>query len=47
MGVTSDPVQRIWQHKSGAVEGFSRDHAVHTLVYIEFHETMESAIVRE
>ncbi|WP_322097117.1 GIY-YIG nuclease family protein [Paramagnetospirillum magnetotacticum] len=47
VGVTSDPVQRIWQHKSGAVEGFSRDHAVHTLVYIEFHETMESAIVRE
>ncbi len=47
MGVTSDPIRRIWQHKNNVVEGFTQDHAVHILVYIEFHETMEAAILRE
>ena len=47
VGVTSDPVRRIWEHKTGAAEGFTRDHTIHILVYIEFHETMEVAILRE
>jgi putative endonuclease len=47
VGVTSDLVHRIWQHRSGAVSSFTRDYAVYTLVYVEFHETMESAIIRE
>jgi putative endonuclease len=47
VGVTSDVVKRVWQHKSDLVEGFTQEHAVHTLVWYEMHETMESAITRE
>ncbi|MGH8501863.1 MAG: GIY-YIG nuclease family protein [Gammaproteobacteria bacterium] len=46
-GVTSDLVKRIWQHKNGLIDGFSRRYGVHTLVWFEPHETMESAIARE
>ena len=47
VGVTSDLVKRIWQHKSELVEGFTKKYQVHTLVWYEAHDTMESAIVRE
>ena len=47
VGVTSDLVKRVWQHKSDLVEGFTKKHRVHTLVWYEVHETMKSAIVRE
>ena len=47
VGVTSDPVQRIWQHKNGLMEGFTKRYAVHILVWYEVHETMEGAIMRE
>ena len=46
-GVTSDLVQRIWQHKNDCVEGFTKKYGVHLLVWYEVHETMESAIKRE
>jgi putative endonuclease len=47
IGVTSDLVQRIWQHKNNAVEGFTQKYGVHILVYFEIHESMENAILRE
>ncbi len=47
VGVTSDLIKRVWQHKNDIVEGFTRQHGVHVLVWYEIHETMESAIVRE
>jgi putative endonuclease len=47
VGVTSDPVQRVWQHKNDIADGFTKKHAVHDLVWFEVHETMESAISRE
>ena len=47
VGVTSDLVKRVWQHRNNLVEGFTKRYAVHTLVWFEQHETMESAIVRE
>jgi putative endonuclease len=47
VGVTSDLVQRVWQHKNGLVEGFTQKYGVHTLVWFERHETMLSAIARE
>ena len=47
IGVTSDPVQRVWQHKNNLVEGFTKRYGVHQLVWYEVHETMESAISRE
>ena len=46
-GVTSDVVQRIWQHKNDLVKGFTQKYRVHTLVWYEVHATMESAIGRE
>ncbi len=47
LGVTSNLVQRIWQHKNDFVEGFTKRYGVHTLVWFEAHESMESAITRE
>ena len=47
VGVTSDLVQRIWEHKNSMVEGFTKHYNVHKLVWYELHESMESAIVRE
>ena len=47
VGVTSDPIQRIWQHKNGFIEGFTQQHRVHRLVWFELHITMEAAITRE
>ena len=46
-GVTSDLVQRVWQHKNGVADGFTKRYKVHLLVWYEAHETMESAILRE
>jgi putative endonuclease len=47
IGVTSDLVKRVWQHKNDFVEGFTKQYGVHRLVWYEVHETMESAIARE
>jgi putative endonuclease len=47
IGVTSNLPARIWQHRNNQVEGFTRRHRVHTLVWHEAHDTMESAILRE
>ena len=47
VGVSADLIRRVWEHRTGAVSSFTRDYAIHTLVVAEFHETMESAILRE
>ena len=47
VGVTSDLVQRVWQHKNDFEEGFTKRYSVHDLVWYEVHDTMESAITRE
>jgi len=47
IGVTSDLIKRVWQHRNNLVEGFTKRYAVHNLVWYELHETMESAITRE
>ena len=47
VGVNSNLVQRVWQHKNDLVEGFSKRYSVHMLVWYEAHESMESAIMRE
>lgn len=47
VGVTSELVKRIWEHKNNVVEGFTKQYDVHTLVWYEMHENMESAITRE
>jgi len=47
VGVTSNLIKRIWEHKNDLVEGFTSKYGVHTLVWYEVHENMESAISRE
>jgi len=47
VGVTSDLVKRVWQHKGNLIDGFTKRYGVHTLVWYEPHESMESAIRRE
>ena len=47
IGVTSDLIKRVWQHKNDVVEGFSSKYDVHDLVYYENHVSIEDAILRE
>ena len=47
VGVISDLVQRIWQHRQGLVEGYTQRYGVHMLVWFEQHATMLDAIPRE
>ena len=47
VGVTSDLPQRVWQHREGAVEGFTKRYGCKILVWFEMAETMEFAIARE
>ena len=47
IGVTSDLVKRIWEHKNYLVEGSTKRYHVHRLVWFELHDNWESAITRE
>ena len=47
IGVTSDLVKRVWEHKQDLVEGFTKQYGIHTLVYFELHVDMAQAIQRE
>lgn len=47
IGVTSDLIKRVWEHKHDLAEGFTKKYGVHTLVWYELHEDMTSAIARE
>jgi len=47
VGVTSDLIKRVYQHRNDLIEGFSKRYKVHDLVWYEMHGSMESAILRE
>ena len=47
VGVTSNLVQRVWQHRDSVVPGFTEEYGVKMLVWFEQHGTMELAILRE
>jgi putative endonuclease len=47
VGVTSNLVQRAWQHRACVTGGFTERYGVHRLVYYECHGDMEHAIQRE
>ena len=47
IGITSDLIRRIWEHKNNVVKGFTKKYSVHTLVYYEVHPTFETAVQRE
>ncbi|MEL7708430.1 GIY-YIG nuclease family protein [Citromicrobium bathyomarinum] len=47
VGVTSDLMKRIAEHRDGLIEGFTKDYGVRRLVWFEQHATMDAAILRE
>ena len=47
IGVTSNLVRRVWQHKNDVFAGFTEKYEVHKLVWFELHGSMEAAITRE
>ena len=46
-GVTSNLVQRVYQHKHNFVKGFTQKYNLHLLVYYQVCSTIEAAIIRE
>ena len=46
-GVTSNLLKRVWEHKNNVAEGFTQKHGIHSLVWYEVHDTMDTAIQRE
>lgn len=47
VGVTSDLIKRIYQHKNKLIEGFSKKYGLDKLGYYEIYENIENAILRE
>ena len=47
IGMTNDLVRRVYEHKEGLADGFTKRYGAKTLVYFEIHETAEQAIRRE
>ncbi|MBI2771157.1 MAG: GIY-YIG nuclease family protein [Burkholderiales bacterium] len=47
VGITNDLVRRIHEHKSNAVDGFTKQYAVHDLVWFESTPSVEAAIQKE
>ncbi|MBY0611459.1 MAG: GIY-YIG nuclease family protein [Beijerinckiaceae bacterium] len=46
-GVTSDLARRVYEHREGLIEGFTKRYGCKTLVYSEFHDDIRGAIQRE
>ncbi len=47
IGVTNNLVRRVWEHKTNAVDGFTKQYGVHQLVWYEVVDTALAAITRE
>jgi len=47
IGVTSDLARRVWEHREGLVDGFTRRYGLKRLVYSEHHDDIQTAIQRE
>jgi len=47
IGVTSDLLQRIYEHKNDLIEGFTKRYQVHTLVYYEGPSGFDAVTMRE
>ncbi|HUT49283.1 MAG TPA: GIY-YIG nuclease family protein [Alphaproteobacteria bacterium] len=47
VGVTSNLVRRVWEHKEGVVSRFTKRYGVKLLVWFERHDEIEAAIARE
>ena len=47
IGVTNDIARRTWEHRTGAVPGFTKRHGLTRLVWAERHDDIRQAIQRE
>jgi len=47
VGVTSDIAKRVWQHREGIADEFTKKHGLKRLVYAEPHEDIRMALQRE
>ena len=47
IGVTNDLVRRVYEHKMGLADGFTKKYGIHRLVYFEQYSDIEAAILRE
>ena len=47
VGITNDLSQRIWEHREGLVDGFTKKYGVKRLVYFETFDNIKDAIHRE
>ena len=47
VGVSSDLVRRVWEHREGAADGFTKRYGLKRLVWFERSEDIRAAIQRE
>jgi putative endonuclease len=47
VGVTNDLVRRLYEHRMGLADGFTKKYRIHRLVYFEQYSEIEAAILRE
>ena len=47
IGVTSDIIRRVYEHKNNLIKGFTEKYKVHQLVYVEETDDVSAAITRE
>jgi len=47
VGVTNDLARRVYEHRTGAIPGFTKTYDVHRLVWYEPHDSIAEAIARE
>jgi putative endonuclease len=47
IGVTSNLIKRIYEHKNNLLDGFTKQYNIHLLVHYELYDDMENAIIRE
>jgi putative endonuclease len=47
IGVTSDIVRRVWEHREELAEGFTKRYGLKRLVHVEWHDDIRDAIQRE
>jgi len=46
-GVTTNLLRRVWEHREGVIDGFTKTYDVKRLVWFEQHESIHDAIARE
>ena len=46
VGVTSDLARRVWEHREGVADGFTRRYGLRRLVYAEHHNNIRAALQR-